>query len=82
LLEILHFGRSVEINACVKMLLSFILGRCLWMDKFVSIDTELSAWKTGFPMVWEDPSPFFSDNSNEKSLLKRMKENFYMYRGS
>jgi len=41
LLNISHFGRSVEINAFVKMLLSFIHGLFLWLDKLVSIEIEL-----------------------------------------
>jgi hypothetical protein len=41
LLNISHFGRSVEINAFVKMLLSCIHGLFLWLDKLVSIEIEL-----------------------------------------
>jgi hypothetical protein len=41
LLEIPHFGRSLEINARVKLLLSFIHGGTLWLAPLISIDTEL-----------------------------------------
>lgn len=39
LLEISHFGRSTEINVCVKLLLSYIHGGYLWLDMVVSVDT-------------------------------------------
>jgi hypothetical protein len=36
-------ARSVEINICVKLLLSCIHGGFLWLDREVSIDTHLIA---------------------------------------
>jgi hypothetical protein len=36
LLEIPHFGRSTEINICIKLLLSCIHGGFLWLDRPVS----------------------------------------------
>jgi hypothetical protein len=33
-------------------------------------------------MAGEDPSPLFTDKSNEKALLERMKEKFDTYRGA
>jgi hypothetical protein len=71
LLQILHFGRSNEINTCVKMLLSCIHGGYLWLDRPMSIDTELIAWIIGFPMTGEDPSILFTDKSNEKRCCQR-----------
>jgi hypothetical protein len=41
LMEIPHFRHSLEINACVKLLLSCIHGGTLWLDPPVSIDTAL-----------------------------------------
>lgn len=32
LLEVPQFGRSLEINACVKLLLSCVHGGTLWLD--------------------------------------------------
>jgi hypothetical protein len=32
-------------------------------------------------MAGEDPSPLFTDKSNEKSLSEKMKEKFGMFRG-
>jgi hypothetical protein len=43
LFDIPHFGRSQEINACVKMLLTCVHGGYLWLDRMISIDTYLIA---------------------------------------
>jgi hypothetical protein len=80
LLQIPHFGRSNEINACVNMLLSCIHGRYLWMDRPMSIDSELIMQITGLSMVGEDPTLLFSDKSNEKALSERIREKFGMFR--
>jgi hypothetical protein len=82
LLEILHFGRSIEIKTCVKMLLIFIHGGYLWLDRAVAIYIEFIVQITWFPMEGEDPLPLFTNNLNEKSLSERMKDNFDTYRRS
>jgi hypothetical protein len=61
LLEIPHFGRSLEINACIKLLLSCIHGGTLWLDPPVSIDTQLIAWIMGLPTIGEDPKTLFAN---------------------
>jgi hypothetical protein len=45
----------------------------MWLDRNVSIDTNLIVWITRFPMEGEDSSLLFTNNSNEKKNLKRMK---------
>lgn len=39
LLDIPNFGRSSEVNACIKQLLSCIHGGTFWMDEEVEITT-------------------------------------------
>jgi hypothetical protein len=41
LLEILHFRKSLEINACVKVLLICVHGGTLWIDPPILIDIAL-----------------------------------------
>jgi hypothetical protein len=82
LLEILHFGRSVEINICVKLFLSCVHEGFLWLDREVSIDTHLIAWIIGFPLVGEEPIPLFTDKTQKKYLAKRMKEKYGTFRGA
>ena len=36
-----HFGRSTEVNACVKQLLVSFHGGCLWIDKKHYVDVEM-----------------------------------------
>jgi hypothetical protein len=59
-LEILHFGKSGEINACVKVLLICVHGETLWLDPTISIDISLLAKKTGLPKADEDPTILFN----------------------
>jgi hypothetical protein len=41
LFDIPHFRRSTKINTCVKMLLSCVHRGYLWLDRPVSLDTDL-----------------------------------------
>jgi len=38
LLEISHFGRGKDVNACMKKLLERVHGGVLWMEIIVPID--------------------------------------------
>jgi hypothetical protein len=49
LFDIPHFGRSQEINACVKMLLSCVHRGYMWLDRPISIDIDLIVCITGLP---------------------------------
>jgi hypothetical protein len=57
----------LEINASVKMLLSYVHGGTLWPYPPVSIDTQPIAWITGFLKVGEDPTTLFTDKAVEKA---------------
>jgi hypothetical protein len=59
LLEISHFGWSMEINACVKVLLSCVHGGTLWLDPPVSM-ILLIACITGFPKARRGPGLLFN----------------------
>jgi hypothetical protein len=65
LLEVPHFGHSLEINACVKLLLSCVHGGTLWLDPPVSIDTALIARITGLPKSGEDLTILFNKQGRE-----------------
>jgi hypothetical protein len=53
----------------------------LWLNRPVSIDTDLIVHITGLPSQGEDPSLIFSDKKNEKALSESMKEKFHTFRG-
>jgi hypothetical protein len=78
-MDIPHFVHSLEINACVNLLLSYVHGGAFWLDPPVSIDTELIFWIIGLPKIGEDPTTLFS-KEGEKVESKSMKENFHTCR--
>jgi hypothetical protein len=49
LLEIPHYGRGKDVNACIQTLLAHIHGGFLWMDLPVLIDVNLIAKLTRLP---------------------------------
>ena len=48
-MEIPHFGRGKDVNACVKKLLDLVHEGILWMNRPISIDVELIVEITGLP---------------------------------
>jgi len=40
-MNIPHFGRHQEVNACVKLLLSYYHGGYMWLDKSITMDSAL-----------------------------------------
>ena len=56
LLYMPHFGRSTQINTCVKQLLLFFHGGVLWLGKPILVDVQLVATITRLPSARMDPS--------------------------
>jgi hypothetical protein len=79
LLEVPHFGRSLEINGCVKLLPSCVHGRTLWLDPPVSIDIALIARITRLPKVGDNPDTSFN-KEGERALSEAMKEKLHTFR--
>jgi hypothetical protein len=48
----------------------------------VSIDTQLIAWITILPSTREDPQLLFTDKTQEKDLVERMKEKYGTQKGA
>ena len=55
LMKILHFERHQEVNACVKLLLSYYHRGYLWLDCCIIMDPTLINKITGLSM--EGPNP-------------------------
>lgn len=68
LLEIPHFGRIRDVNACIKQLLSCIHGGFMWMDEKVEIIVRLIFWIIGLPIQGENLKILFS-KENEKLIV-------------
>jgi hypothetical protein len=79
LLDILDFGRIHEINACIKMLLSYVDGGYMWLDKTISINIDLIMRIIGILPQGEDPSLLFFNKKNEKYLANSMKDKFHKF---
>jgi hypothetical protein len=78
LFNIPHFGWILDINACVKMLLPFVHGGYIWLDRLVSIDIDLIVCITGLASQEEDPKSLSFDKNNENTLYGSMKEKFHI----
>jgi hypothetical protein len=75
-----HFGRSQEINSCIKMLLSCVHRGYLWLDRPVSIDTDLIVYTLSvYRRKGRTPHCYFFDKKNEKTLSESMKEKFHTF---
>jgi len=72
----------VKINIFINKLLSCVHGGFFWLDRAMSIDTQLIVWITKLPSTREYPLPLFTDKSKEKSLLEKMKEKYETHRGA
>jgi hypothetical protein len=70
LLEIPHFGRGKDVNACVKQLLARVHGGFLWMDRPVPIDVNLISKLTGLPTDGVKPEQYLDDKMKEKAIAE------------
>jgi hypothetical protein len=64
------------------MLLICVHGGFLWLDREVSIDTQLIMRIIRLPSTGEEPLPLFTDKSKDKSLSKKMKYKYDTHRGA
>jgi hypothetical protein len=75
-MKIPHFGRHHEVNACVKMLLSYYHGVYLWLNCRIIVDPTLINWITGITMQGTDPRDFYSRKAMDHALTQRIKETY------
>jgi hypothetical protein len=81
LFNIMHFGWSQEINACVKMILSCVHEGYMWLDKTISIYNNLIVHITSLSSQGKDLTSLVFDKNNEKYLTESMKEKFLTFHG-
>ena len=68
LLEIPHFGRGVEVNSVVRMLLSCIHGGYLWLSNRVDIGVDLIHPITGLSKTGNEPQINIDGKSKDTRL--------------
>jgi hypothetical protein len=66
LLDLLHFGRGLSANSCVKQLMEVTHGGYLGLEQLDSIYVDLIAYITGLPSWGEDPTQFLEDKKRRK----------------
>jgi hypothetical protein len=67
-MKIPHFGRHQEVNACVKILLSFFHGSYLWLEKHITIYPTLICWIIGLRMQGPYPQEFYPGKVADRAL--------------
>ena len=66
----------MEVNACVKQLLSCFHGGYLWLDTKLPITVDLISYITGFHKEGIDPYQYFRGKDNDKKLDARLKNRY------
>ena len=80
MLGIPHFGRSLEVNACVKNLLGCDHDGKLQLDEKVEITMKLISEIICLPIQGEDPKKLFS-KENQKEFFVEVYDNYGTTRG-
>jgi hypothetical protein len=75
-MKIPHFGRHQEVNACVKLLLSWYHGGYLWVDRHITVDPTLIHLITGLSMQGPNPQHFYPGKTYDRSLEQCIKEDY------
>jgi hypothetical protein len=75
-MNIPHFRRHQEVNACVKMLLSYYHGNYLWLNYRIIVDPMLINQITELSMQGPDPQEFYPEKSMDRTLAQKIKDNY------
>jgi hypothetical protein len=75
-MNISHFGRYWEVNACIKLLLSCFHGGYLWLDRHITIDPTLINRITGLSMHGPDPHEFYPGKATDHALAQKIKDTY------
>jgi hypothetical protein len=73
-MNIPHFGRHQEVNACVKLLLASYHGGYLWLNKCIMIDLTLINQITRLSMQGLDLQDYFPGKTMDRALSQNIKE--------
>ena len=76
LINMPHFGRLNEVNACVKQLLACFHGGMLWLDTPITLTVYFISEIMGLPKDGPDPSQYLKGRDNDKRLKARLKERY------
>jgi hypothetical protein len=75
-MNIPHFGRNQEVNACVKLLLSCYNGEYLWLNRRITVDPTLINQIIGLIMQGLGPQDFYPGKTMDLSLAQNIKDTY------
>jgi hypothetical protein len=75
-MNIPHFGRHQEVNACVKLLLSCYHGDYLWLNCRITVDLMLINQIIGLSMQGPDPQEFYPGKAMDHTLAHKIKDTY------
>ena len=81
LLQIPHFGRGIEVNSLVRLLLSYLHGGYLWLSNWVDIGVDLIHHITGLSKHGNDPQINIDGKTKDTRLSAAQVAEYQLHRG-
>jgi hypothetical protein len=75
-MKIPHFGRDQEVNACVRLFMSYDHGGYLWLDYRITLDPILINQIIGLSMKGPDRQEFYPGKTTDRTLTQRIKDTY------
>ena len=82
LLWIPHFGCSLELNAVMKVLLSFVHDGYSWLDRKIDINVDVIHHIIGLNKVCADPSMHFVSKNLDRKLVAKLTKEHNLSKGT
>jgi hypothetical protein len=76
IMKILHFERHQEVNACIKILLSYYNGRYLWLNHRITVDPTLINRIIGLSMQGPDAQDLYPGKTMDCTLSQNIKDTY------
>ena len=80
LLRLPHFGRSAEVNAVVRVLLSCLHGGYLWLGRKVDLNIDLIHRITGLSKIGKIPDLQISGKTKDSKLPPALVKKYKLQR--
>lgn len=81
LLRIPHFGRSPEVNAVVKLLLSCVHEWYLWLEGKIDLNIDVIHRITNLSKVGDDPGAHFVGKKLDRKLVVKLNRELKLTKG-
>ena len=81
-MKIPHFGRSLEVNVVVKLLLSCVHDRYLWLQSKIDLNIDVIHRITGLSKIGDDPSVHFVGKKTDRKLEAKLTQQLNLKKGT